>query len=236
MWLLYERMFASVDRLESRPAPDEHLISRIRPMVAPSARLLPVVEALQPLLPDGGLRRGSTTVVVAPPGHGGATLALTLLSAPSAAGHWCGVVGMGDPGITAMTELGVDLRRVVFVPTPGGKWAEVAGELIDGTDVILIRLGLPVPHAVARNLIAKARDRSAVLVILTATSGQWPIGGDVELSIPHAAWVGANAGHGHLAGRRAAVSVIGRRGANQEHTATLWLPSASGDVTGAAAR
>jgi len=73
-------------------------------------------------VPGGGLRRGSTVVVEAAPGLGGLSLALSLLTASSANGHWAGVVGVDDPGVVAMAELGVDLRRVLFVPRPRGAW------------------------------------------------------------------------------------------------------------------
>ena len=54
-----------------------------------------------------------------------ASLALALLAGPSAAGGWCGVVGVGDFGVEAAQALGVDLDRTVLVPDPGDQWLEV---------------------------------------------------------------------------------------------------------------
>ncbi|MCU1351706.1 MAG: hypothetical protein JWM05_915, partial [Acidimicrobiales bacterium] len=68
-------------------APDREALrvlgDRNRPLTRAGERVLPAPEALVPLLPDGGLRRGST---VATAGPGSATLALALAGAPTAAG------------------------------------------------------------------------------------------------------------------------------------------------------
>jgi hypothetical protein len=40
-----------------------------------------------------------------------------------------------DPGVVAIADLGVDLRRVLFVPRPRGAWAECAADLLDGVDL-----------------------------------------------------------------------------------------------------
>jgi hypothetical protein len=168
--------------------------------------------------------------ITAPRGSGGSTLGLTVLSAASAAGHWCGVIGMADPGVAGMVGLGVDLRRVVFVPTPGPAWPSAVGELIDGADLVLLRCERTVAHPIARNLVAKARDRQVTLVIVTSSPSQWPLPSDVELSIADATWSGPDGGYGHFVSRRATVSASGRRGAVREHVAALWLPSRDGDV------
>ena len=223
-------MFASVSHLQPRPTLDPKLLARVRPVAAASARVLPVAPALESLFGGRGLQRGSTVRITAPRGGGGSTLALTVLSAPSAAGHWCGVVGMADPGVAGMVGLGIDLRRVVFVPTPGTAWPSVVGELIDGADMVLVRCEQQIAHPIARNLVAKARDRQVTLVIVTSTPEQWPLPSDVELSISGATWSGADGGYGHFVSRRATVSASGRRGAVREHVAALWLPSSDGDV------
>ena len=130
----YEHMFA----FRSRELP-VGLADRVRPTTPVAGRLLPVPVPLAPLFPDGALRRGTTTTVAGLPGHGATTLALALLAAASQAGSWCAAVGLSDPGVVAAAELGVDLRRVVFVPHPGGGWAEAAGDLLPGVDVVLVR-------------------------------------------------------------------------------------------------
>src|SRR3712207_8105257 len=62
-------------------------------------RLLPVVPALQPLLPGRGLRRGTTVAVARSD-----ALALALVAGASAACSWVAPVGLPDLGIVARSE------------------------------------------------------------------------------------------------------------------------------------
>jgi hypothetical protein len=78
----------------NRPTLPEDLVARLRPVALAKSRLLPLGEPWGPLVPNGGLRRGSTVVVQAQPGMGGLSLALSLLTESSARGHWAAVVGL----------------------------------------------------------------------------------------------------------------------------------------------
>ncbi len=207
-----------------RAVPPE-LAARIRPVVAAAQRLLPVPEPLRPLLPDGALRRGATLSVTGPAATGSVTLALALLAGVSAAGGWCAAVGLPGPGAVAMAELGLDLSRLALVPRPGPAWAEVAAELLDGVDAVLLRPPLRPRPTAARHLSARARERRTVLVVL----GPWPPGPDVTLEVGAASWEGLADGHGHLARRRAEVTVAGRRD-DRPHRHRLWLPCDGGAV------
>ena len=65
-------------------------------------RSLPVVPALRPLLPGGGLRRGSTVAIngqTSIPGTGATSLLFAVLAEASAAGSWCAVVGLPRLGL-----------------------------------------------------------------------------------------------------------------------------------------
>ncbi|MHB1252172.1 MAG: hypothetical protein ACYC0I_08605, partial [Acidimicrobiales bacterium] len=114
-------------------------MSSLRPVTLAKSRMLPLGEPWKDLVPGGGLRRGSTVLVQAPPGFGGLSLALSLVTESSTQGHWCAVVGVDDPGVVAIADLGVDLRRVLFVPRPRGAWAESAADLLDGVDLLVVR-------------------------------------------------------------------------------------------------
>ena len=205
------------------------LADRVRPHTPVAGRNLPVPAALAPLFPGGALRRGTTTTVTGQPGHGATTLALALLAAASQSGSWCAAVGLPDPGVVAVAGLGLDLRRVVFVPHPGTGWAEAAGDLLAGVDAVLVRPPGRARLTAARHLTAKARERQAALVVLEAADA-WPIGGDLALSVGAVAWEGVGRGHGHLQGRRAEVRVSGRRAAGRATECSLWLPAGSGAV------
>jgi hypothetical protein len=206
------------------------LADRVRPTTPVAGRLLPVPAPLVPLFPDGALRRGTTTTVAGPPGHGATTLALALLAAASQTGSWCAAVGLPDPGVVAVVELGIDLRRVVFVPDPGSGWAEAAGDLLPGVDVVLVRPPGRARLTAARHLSARARERQTALVVLLDQVNEWPEGGDLALSVGAVEWEGVGRGHGHLQGRRAEVRVSGRRSAGRVQKCSLWLPAGSGAV------
>jgi hypothetical protein len=233
-------MFAFRSSEESPPPRSRELpvglADRVRPTTPVAGRLLPVPPALAPLFPDGALRRGTTTTVAGLPGHGATTLALSLLTAASQAGSWCAAVGLSDPGVVAAAGLGIDLRRVVFVPHPGSGWAEAAGDLLPGVDVVLVRPPGRARRTVARHLIARARERQTALVVMVDHVSEWPEGGDLALSVGQVEWQGIGRGHGHLQGRRAVVTVSGRRSAGRAAECTLWLPADSGQVVATAQR
>src|ERR1035437_8605522 len=107
----YEHMFAFSTK---RPTLPDDLVATLRPVALATSRRLPLGEPWRALVPGGGLRRGSTVVVQAPPGSGGLSLALSLVSEASTRGHWAAVVGVDDPGVVAIADLGVDLRRVLL--------------------------------------------------------------------------------------------------------------------------
>lgn len=220
------------------------LADRVRPTSLARDRRLPVLPALEPLLPGGGLPRGSTVAVAAAAGVTGATsLALALVAGPSQDGSWVVAVGLGSLGLVAAAELGIALERFVLVGDPGhargadrreaggrGGWPPVIAALVDGFDVVLVGAG-PRSHlraGDARRLVARARERGAVLV---------SAGGDLAgqcspscLTVTAATWEGLGAGWGHLRGRRVTVEAAGRGAAARPRRAGLWLPGADGSI------
>ena len=223
-------MFASQATPRSRPPVPAGLRQQIAPVVPASARTIPVSEALAPLVPGGSLRRGTTTVVAGRPGTGATSLGVSLLAEASSRGHWCAAVGLADPGVAAMAELGLDLRRAVFVPHPQAGWAEAAGELFDGVELIVLRPPARVPHAAARRLMARAQDRRVALVVVTDAAERWPIAPELLLSVTTSTWQGIGLGDGRLSSRLVEVEVTGRRSATRPATFDVWLPSPGGAV------
>lgn len=228
----YEHMFAITSQGEPRepPLPVE-IADRARPVSVAAARLLPLPTALAPLFPDRALRRGGT-VLVAGASRGGTTLALALLSAVSATGGWCAAVGVADPGVVAAAELGLDLRRVMFVPRPAGAWADVIGELLGSVDAVVVRPPGTARPVAARRLVARARERRTALVVLAERAAGWPFGPDVTLTVTGAEWHGVGRGHGRLQGRRVVVATAFRHPSGPAASHRLWLPSSDGSVGG----
>jgi len=233
-----ERMFVRsghtvLDPLPHRRRPGdpttlEGLAGRVRPTAASRTRLLPVPEPMVGLLPDGGLRRGS---VVSCGGAGAVSLALALVGAASAAGSWCAVVGVDDVGVLAASGYGLDLRRLAVVRTSPAQWAAAVGLLLDGVDLVVVRPPDRPRSSAVRQLVARARDRRAVLVVL-ADRARWPEPSDVDLRVTTTRWRGLDRGAGHLRDRRATVVAQGRGSAVRPVRRHLWLPSASGQVAG----
>lgn len=186
--------------------------------------MLPVPEALRPLLAGGGLRRGSTVEVglggpvalgrggsgagaryVEAPAAGGSTLLLALLAGASQAGCWCALVGAPGLGLAAAVEAGVDLSRLALVPAPGAAFARVVGALLDGFDLVAVHPPAQLSAAHARAGAARARQHGAVLV----SAGPWP-GAELRLTPVEGAWEGLGDGHGRLRTRRLLVRATGR--------------------------
>jgi 4-amino-4-deoxy-L-arabinose transferase-like glycosyltransferase len=227
----------------------EALAERVRPVDLARDRRLPVLPALDALLPASGLRRGTTVAVDARPGVAGATsLALALAAGASQAGSWVAAVGLGSLGLVAAAELGVAFERLVVIADPGREragWASVVAALVDGFDVVLVAAGPGVGTTAgegprrrgrlragdARRLVARVRERGAVLV---AVGGELP--GErspLRLTLTAASWEGLGDGWGHLQGRRVTVEATGRGEAARDRRAELWLPGAGGAVTAA---
>lgn len=196
---------------------------RTRPVALAREHVLPVTSAIESLLPDG-LRRGSTVAV-----GGSTSLALALVAGPVGAGSWVAAVGLSNLGLAAAHELGVDLAHLVLVADPPSQqWATVVATLVDGLDVVLVRVGRRVSGADARRLTARARERGSVLVLLGEQA--WPEAPDVRLTVTASMWEGLGDGHGHLRARRVVVEADGRRAHARPRRAELWLPAAGGGV------
>jgi hypothetical protein len=187
--------------------------------------MFPVVAPLAPLLPGGGLRRGSVVSV-----QGSAALLLALLAAATAQGAWAAVIGVDDLGVLAAAEVGVVVRRLVLIPRPGPDPAPVAAALLDGVGLVALAGADRMPTGARRSLAARARQRGSVLLPL----GRWP-GADVELNCHAETWSGAEAGHGRLRSREVRVRAVGRGAAAQPRIARLLLPGPGGAVTQAPA-
>lgn len=209
----------------------EELAGKVRPVALAGERLLPVLDPLAPLFPGGGLRRGSVVTVS---GSTPTSLALAVVAGPSSAGSWCAAVGLSSLGVVAAAELGVALDRfpLVAAPAMGEEWVWALAALLDAVDVVVARpagAGVRVDDAAARRLAARARERSAVLVV-TASQLAWPAGADLRLAVTSTAWDGVGEGHGRLRARRVEVVANGRGAAAREQRVSLWLPAADGGV------
>ncbi len=200
-------------------------VGLVRPVSLAGEHLLAAPDAFHRLLPEPGLRRGSTVAVE---GVAATSLALALVAAASAEGSWVGVVGVPSLGLAAAAELGVALDRLVLVAPPSpGEWATVAATLVDAFDVVVAGPPRYSRPGMARSLQARVRDRGAVLCTVRSTGGTEA---DLTLTATAVDWQGLEPGAGHLRARKVEVMASGRRAASRPRQAVLWLPDASGAV------
>ncbi|MFD7024874.1 hypothetical protein [Promicromonospora sukumoe] len=192
------------------------------------ARVLPVHPHLAALLPDGGLRAGTTVVV-----RGSTSLLLTLLAEASRDGAWTVLVGYPAAGMAAAADAGCDLSRTLVVPLPAGSGVDapaVLAALIDGMDVVVVGPEVTLLDQDRRRLTARARDRGTVLVPTAPLSagysplqrpstgrmsstqraaGDWA-GAHVVLEATAGGWAGVDGGVGWLRRRTLRVRRTGR--------------------------
>jgi hypothetical protein len=207
--------------------PVEQLAEPLAAASLSRSRMLPVVDPLVSLLPDGGLVRGKA---VACGGVAAMSLAVSLAVAATASGSWLAVVGVPTLGLEAAEEFGIPLERVVGVDLPTSddneRWAELVAATFDGFEVVITAVPRRLNAVLARRVQARMQSRQAVMITVGAAG---PFSADVELHADEPRWEGVAAGWGHLRGRRVAVSSSGRR-VPRPHRVSLWLPGADGTV------
>jgi hypothetical protein len=189
--------------LEPRAETVQQLQARIRAMQATTlgTRTLPTAAAVAPLLPGGALKAGAAYAV-----PGSLALAMLLLAGPSAAGGWCGVVGIPEFGVEAAAGFGIDLARLVLVPQPGEHWLAVTAQIAEVLPVVLVRPPAQgaSPGEIAR-LASRLRQRGSTLIV----AGPWQQA-EAVLTTTGGSWSGIGAGSGYLMAREAEVVVTVR--------------------------
>lgn len=168
-----------------------------------------VPESLRSAFP-AGLRAGATYAAT-----GSLTLALVLLAEACSQGAWSAVVGLPGLGLETATRLGLDLERVLLVPSPGEQWATVVAALAEIVPVVLARPVRLAPTEASR-LTARLRERGCTLLLTEPPPPTWPAL-QASLHASPAGWRGLGHGHGCLLQRRLAVEVCQRTGRRSRH-------------------
>ncbi|GAA1604512.1 hypothetical protein [Leucobacter chromiireducens] len=179
-------------------------ISEMQPLRL-DERALPTSAGLRSLLPGGALRAGASYTV-----RGSQQLALAFLAAASAAGAWCGVIGLPAFGAEAAAALGIALDRCIVIPEPGAEAIGLAGALSEALTVVLVHTPARPRAGDAERIAARMREHGSALVV----SGDWP-NPESALSVTASRWSGLGHGAGILATRELAVQSQDRRGIRQ---------------------
>jgi len=175
-----ERLAAARALLQQRADGDERRSSS-------GAPAYPVPALLRELLPQG-VRRGGVGLV-----RGSSSLLLAMLGEMSRHEAWIALVGLPALGLPAARQQGVDLARVVVVPRPAERSANVVASFVDGMDVVVCGPAVMLTDAERRRLTGRVRDRRAVLL----STGPWP-GAAFDLEVPQHRWSGLEPGGGRL--------------------------------------
>ncbi len=174
---------------------------------------LPVSPDLHAMFPEGGLVRGRTVLCG---GDAAVALALRIVSQPTQAGSWLGVVGVHNIGVQAASEQGVALQRVVFVQpaTSRAEWVSTVAAAADGFDVLMLEVPHGITVADARRVQTRIQSRRNALVLIGATQKlalQSVFQPDVVMDTTTTQWNGIERGSGHVQSREVCVTVSGRR-------------------------
>lgn len=177
-------------------------------LVSSKDRSIEVSGPLRALVPH--LQRGIVAVVDGEPGHGSTTLALQFGAAVSALGEWISILDPeGSLSGLALLEAGIVTERCAVVRrVPTDRWALVVASLLDGVSLVIAEAPSRLRAADARRLIARARERAALLVI----TGPWPAEAALRMRAEGGEWVGLGDGSGSLDRRDVRARLETRRG------------------------
>ncbi|MCB1283239.1 MAG: hypothetical protein M9952_02905 [Microthrixaceae bacterium] len=209
-----------------RPAPAlAEIVERIRPTVLAAERTLPVPAAMRDLFPLGGVARGSRLCIR---GAGASSLCMATLAEASREGSWIAVVGGESWGWAAAARAGWKLQRCIVVDEPPvSRWGTVVAALVDAFDLVVVDPTHQVSAADARRLVARSRERAAVLIDVAVPDGRrrfrWPTEAELTLQVDTTTWDGLGAGAGMLGRRQVTVSSVGRRGAARPRRVELSI-------------
>jgi hypothetical protein len=167
------------------------------------------------VLPSGTLRSGVVYTV-----ENSTSLLMAVLAAAVVDGEWAAVVGLPDFGAEAAAGFGLDLERLVLVPSPGDQWLAVTAALVDVIPVVVVRPERAVGSAEVARLGARLRQTGSTLLVAGAWSQT-----EAALRVTGTSWTGLGSGHGYLSARDLTVSVT-ERGARR-HAARLQLPEST---------
>jgi hypothetical protein len=188
--------------------------------IPPRRTVYPVVEALRPLLPAGGL---AGQIGIDANRRGATSLLFQMLAATTAAGLWCAVLDQPRLYPIAAPAAGVRLDRLVFVDV-----SDIEGRL-DALGILCE--GIPVVVASTRGLTSRQLQRASARATRSGTAVIWleqqPTPRlDARIAVTACHWMGLRSNHGRRwgAGRleecRLQVTATWRSG--RRTTAEVW--------------
>lgn len=189
------------------------------PLMLARDRSIAVLGPLATAVPS--VQRGTVVAVGGGVGSGATSTVLGFAAAATAVGEWAAVVdGSGTLGGLAAAAAGIDLARLAVVrDVPRDRWSTVVAALLDGVTVVIAELPRGIRLGDARRLLARTRERAAVLVTLAPEASAWPAEASLRLDARGGPWSGLGSGDGVLEERDTTWEVRGRGHAPRSVTA-----------------
>ncbi|MCZ4587725.1 hypothetical protein O4328_29225 [Rhodococcus opacus] len=183
---------------------------------------LPVPDHLRPVVPRGGITRGTVVEMTGARGP-----VLSLVAAVTAAGGFAALVGMPSAGLLAALEQGANLERLAVINDPGDDPLAEVSVLADGIDLIVWDPGQArLAPSAERVAAGRLRSKKSTL-ILTDTGWQRP---DLRLRSEIVGYGGLEPGSfGRLQSIDMRVQAYGRGVAPTE--TTFRITGTSGTIT-----
>jgi len=149
--------------------------------------VFPMDSALVSLFPKGGLCKGSSYSL-----DSSASLLWSLVAESTKQGIWCAIIGIPDLGIGIAKEVGVNINRVVLIPSPGPKWMAVLGDLIETVGICVLG-SFSAPGATQLSTLHSRLRNHKTSLLVRAT---WP-NSKTSFAVTHQ-WSGVRSGEGLL--------------------------------------
>jgi hypothetical protein len=197
----------------------DRLAIQTAPLALAHTRTLSVPDALVPLFPDNGLRRGTVNHSDSFP------VILAMMAKLTSEGEWCAVINQPDLSFISVVQLGGELKRCVRVNVPDKSWINATAGLLDGCAFVVGAPpgGVRVHHA--RQLSARVQERDSILML--SCLDNWDLPPFLSISVDHNEWSGVGDGHGYLRSCQIHLRVTGRGAASRERRAVVDITNES---------
>jgi len=148
------------------------------------------------------------------------SLLFAFLAAAAQAGNWVSFIGLPDLGLLALSQAGVSLARVAFIPDAGAQAANVIAGLLPAMCVVVGGQAV-LTDSEKRRLSARARECGSVIF----TTQPWP-GAQLVFEAAPKRWCGLDSGQGWLQRGVVQVRRTGRGSAASPKLFQVELPLA----------
>lgn len=208
-----------------------HLPGFVTPQFLARDRYVELDGSLAKIFPLGRIQLGSVVLFEGALNPGVTSAVFEFLSSGGMKRSWSTLVGFENLGFLAAFEKGVDLGKVVSVPDPGRKLAQVVAVLMEAFPVVVIANPRFISFSQARNLISRARANKSVMAVVQQSldisvaqgKGFWPGSYDYAISSSISGFSGLGQGNGFIKERRLSLCLDSKRAGGTTKSITVRI-------------